>query len=116
MAPKKSKSGGGGSSGSGRRCGGGNKKKSVVKHTSVKNIKGTSKKANQISNLKRKYKKATGTKRKTCAVKGCKKEWTDTAHVQQKSRKDKSWQVAPLCRPHNQTDKKMKVESKSMLP
>lgn len=67
MAPRRTKSVVGGTS---RRSGGGNKKKSGVKHTAVKNIKGTSKKANQISNLKKKYKKATGTKRKTCAVKG----------------------------------------------
>ena len=65
--------GGGGSTSSsvGRRNGGGEKKKSSgVKHTTVKNINGTSKKGYQISNLKEKYKKATGTNPKNCAVKG----------------------------------------------
>ena len=66
MAPKKTKTGGGG----GCRSGGEKKKSSGVKHTTVKNINGTSKKSNQISNLKEKYKKVTGTNPKNCSEKG----------------------------------------------
>merc|ERR1712173_110852 len=89
--------------------GGDKKKRSGLKHTTVKNIKGTSKDSNKINNLKEKYKKATGTNRKYCSVKGCKEGWADTAHVQKQSRNDKSWQVVPTCRRHNRTPAKMKV-------
>ena len=66
MAPKKTKTGGGG----GCRSGGEKKKSSGVKHTTVKNINGTSKKSYQISHLKEKYKKVTGTNPKNCSEKG----------------------------------------------
>ena len=83
MAPKKT---GGRGGGKGGRVGGCSRRiavastsrigvtKKKVKNTIVKNIKGTSKKANQISSLKEKYKKATGTNRKYCSVKGKKQK------------------------------------------
>ena len=70
--------------------------------TNVKNINGTSSDRYKINNLSEKYIESGGSSRKTCAVYGCSKEASATAHVMKShGNADSTWYLVKTCAQHN---------------